>query len=172
MTRRKIISETGQKGFTLRKLTSRVRTPLNKKFSWVGQKGFNFLKNPLRVKIHLNKTFSLAGQNGFSLLETMIGLAILAGVIVTVLASLNYNLGVSSYDMDLVSATMLGRELAEQSSLDKSVTDGRGTFTGPLSKFSWTVNNEPTGFSDLERVTVKVLWDKDKDVTFLSFKRK
>jgi len=129
------------------KLASGMRTPLNKKFSGVG-------------------------QSGFTLLETMIGLAILAGVIVTVLASLNYNLGVSSYDMDLVSATMLGRELAEQSSLDKSVSDGRGTFTGPLSKFSWTVSNEPTGFSGLERVTVKVLWDKDKDVTFLSFKRK
>jgi len=120
----------------------------------------------------LRKKLSLSRQAGFTLLETMIGLAILAGVIVTVLASLNYNLGVSSYDMDVVSATILGKELAEQSSLDAQVQDGRGDFKEPFSRFSWSLDKEQTKLPGLERITIKVSWDEDKDVTFFSFKRK
>src|SRR4030067_2351799 len=92
----------------------------------------------------LRRVFPLSGQKGFTLLETMIGLAILSGVIVTVLTSLNYNLGVSSYDMDLVSATILGKELAEQSSLDASVSARRGAFAEPFSSFSWSLDKKPT----------------------------
>ena len=124
------------------------------------------------MDMSLRRIFSLSGQKGFTLLETMIGLAILSGVIVTVLTSLNYNLGVSSYDMDLVSATILGKELAEQSSLDASVSDGRGAFAEPFSRFSWSLDKEQTMITGLERVTIKVWWDEDKDVTFFSFKRK
>lgn len=126
----------------------------------------------VRTGVTLRRIFAQSGQRGFTLLETMIGLAILSGVIVTVLASLNYNLGVASYDMDLVSATVLGRELAEQSSLDPAVTIGHGPFAEPFSRFSWSVDKEKTMLAGLERVTIKVSWDKDRDVTFTSFKRK
>jgi len=145
---------------------------IRKIFSSSGEKGFNMLNERARAGITLRKMFAQSREKGFTLLETMIGLAILSGVIVTVLASLNYNLGVSSYDMDLVSATVLGRELAEQSSLDPAVTTGRGAFAEPFSRFSWSVDKEKTMLAGLERVTIKVSWDKDRDVTFTSFKRK
>ena len=146
--------------------------PLRRIFSLSGQKGFTMLKRRVKDGLPFRKIFSKSAQKGFTLLETMIGLAILSGVIVTVLASLNYNLGVTSYDMDLVSATILGKELAEKSSLDASVQDGRGPFAEPFSRFSWSLDKEQTRITGLERITIKVSWGEGKDVTFFSFKRK
>jgi len=114
---------------------------------------------------------SLSGDQGFTLLESMIALAILSGVVVTVLVSLNYNLGVAEYDRDLVTATVLGKELTEKSALEDRTEDSKGGFEEPFSKFSWTVLTGGTGIEGLKRVTVKISWDRDKDVTFASFKR-
>lgn len=113
----------------------------------------------------------LLDEAGFTLLEAMIALAILSGVVVTVLVSLNYNLGVASYDRDLVAATLLGKELAEESSLSGSAGDSKGAFTGPFSKFSWTVHTDKTGIEGLKRIEIKIAWDRDKNVTFASFMR-
>ncbi|MFQ5735875.1 MAG: prepilin-type N-terminal cleavage/methylation domain-containing protein [Thermodesulfobacteriota bacterium] len=110
-------------------------------------------------------------QRGFTLLEAMIGLAILAGVIMTVLTTLNYNLRVASYDMDLVTATILGKELGEQSSFSRSIKDGQGTFPEPYSKFSWSLHKERTKIAGLERIRIEVSWEKDRNVTFVSFIR-
>ncbi len=110
-------------------------------------------------------------QKGFTLLEAMIGLAILSGVIMTVLTTLNYNLRVASYDMDLVTATVLGKELAEQGSISKTVKDGQGAFPEPFSKFSWSLYKEQTEITGLERVKIKISWEKDKNVSFVSFRR-
>ena len=168
----RIFPLSGQKGFTLLNRRMKTDMPLRKIFSASAQKGFTRPGIRMRDALPLRRILSLSGQAGFTLLETMIGLAILSGVIVTVLASLNYNLGVSSYDMDLVSATILGKELAEKSSLDASVPDGRGQFAGPFSRFSWSLDKEQTMLPGLDRLTIKVLWDEDRDVTFFSFKRK
>ena len=111
------------------------------------------------------------GEAGFTFLESMIALAILSGVVVAVLGSLNYNLGVAAYDMDLVTATVLGHELAEESALSARTFDSEGEFTGPFSKFSWSVTTGSAGIEGLKRVNVKISWDRDKNVTFASFKR-
>ncbi len=111
------------------------------------------------------------GEAGFTLLESMIALAILSGVVVAVLSSLNYNLGVAAYDMDLVTATVLGKELAEKSALTERTFDSTGKFTGPFSKFSWSVTTGGTEIEGLKRVDIKISWDRDKNVTFASFKR-
>ncbi len=112
------------------------------------------------------------GRNGFTLLEVMIGLAILSGVIITVITSINYSLGTASYDRDLVAATVLGKDLAEQISLSGTAQDGEGTFPAPFARFSWSLEQEHTEVQGLERVKIKVSWEKDNDVTFVSFLRR
>ena len=52
----------------------------------------------------------LERDEGFTLLEVMIALAVLAGVVVTVLSTLNYHLGVASRSSDLVTASILGKK--------------------------------------------------------------
>ena len=113
----------------------------------------------------------LTGVAGFTLLESMIALALLSGVVVAVLVSLNYNLGVAAYDIDVVTATVLGHELAEQSAISPVTSDSKGEFTGPFSKFSWSVSTGGTGIEGLKKVSIKISWDRDKNVTFASFKR-
>lgn len=117
------------------------------------------------------KVYGLLDEKGFTLLESMIALAILSGVVVAVLVSLNYNLGVAAYDRDLVAATVLGKEIAEESSLFAMAADSKGVFTGPFSKFSWSVHTGATEIEGLKRVNIKISWDSDKNVTFASFKR-
>jgi len=113
----------------------------------------------------------LLDEKGFTLLEAMIALAILSGVVVTVLVSLNYNLGVAAYDRDLVTAAVLGKEMAEEVSLFAPAADSKGEFTGPFSRFSWSVHTGGTGIKGLKTVNINISWDKDKNVTFASFKR-
>lgn len=110
-------------------------------------------------------------EKGFTLLESMIALAILSGVVVAVLASLNYNLGVAAYDKDLVTAAVLGKEMAEEVSLFTPATNSKGAFTGPFSRFSWSVHTGGTGIEGLKTVNIRIFWDRDKDVTFASYKR-
>lgn len=110
-------------------------------------------------------------EKGFTLLEVMIALAILSGVLVAVLGSLNYNMGVASGDTDLVMATVIGKELSEESSLAATVQDSEGVMTGPFSKFAWSLHKSDTEIQGLKRVDIKITWDKDRNVTFVSFRR-
>ena len=110
-------------------------------------------------------------EKGFTLLEVMIALAILAGVLVAVLGSLNYNMGVASGDTDLVMATVIGKELSEESSLAATVQDSEGVLTGAFSKFSWSLRKSDTEIQGLKRVDIKITWDKDRSVAFVSFRR-
>lgn len=111
-------------------------------------------------------------EKGFTLLEVMIALAVLAGVVFTVLASLNYNLDVASYNRDVISATVLGRQKAEEVALYGVPNEDRGSFTGPFSRFSWAIRTEETEIQGLKRINLKVVWDNGKNVTFTSFLRK
>jgi len=122
----------------------------------------------------------------FTLLEVMIALAVLAGVVVTVLSTLNYHLGVASRSSDLVTASILGRTKTEEVALFGLPTPGEGVFgeeagvgagtagvrgVGGLERFRWKVTAEKTEIEGLTRVGVRVFWDDDREVSFTSFRR-
>lgn len=50
-----------------------------------------------------------AGTRGFTLLEVMIALAIMAGVVLTLLGAVNYHVGVISEERDSTAMTLLAR---------------------------------------------------------------
>lgn len=115
----------------------------------------------------------------------MIALAVLAGVVVTVLSTLNYHLGVASRSSDLVTASILGRTKTEEVALFGLPTPGEGGFDGEagvaggagvrgvggLERFRWKVTPEKTEIEGLTRVGVRVFWDNDREVSFTSFRR-
>ena len=49
------------------------------------------------------------GTSGFTLLEVMVALAIMAGVIITLLGSVNYHLGIIAAERDSTTLTLLAR---------------------------------------------------------------
>lgn len=112
------------------------------------------------------------GEKGFTLLEVMIALAILAGVVVTVLASLNYHLGVAAYNRDLVLAGVLGREKAEEAAVFGLPQSTKGDFEGVLKRFSWSIQTGDTEIEGLKRIGIKVRWEVNKDISFASYVRK
>ena len=109
-------------------------------------------------------------EAGFTFLEVMVALAVLAGVVVTVLSALNYHLGVAARSADTVTASVLGRSRAELIALEGLNGAESGEFEPPLERFSWTRTTEDTGVEGLTRVRVTVEWDDD-DVEFISFHR-
>lgn len=111
----------------------------------------------------------MTGEKGFTVLEVMICLAILAGVVVTVLASLNHHLGLVSYNRDLVTATILGKEKAEEVALHGLPRLRKGGFAGADERFSWRLDTEETEFKGLKRIDISVEWEGDRRVSFISY---
>ncbi|MBE9527696.1 MAG: hypothetical protein IME99_00490 [Proteobacteria bacterium] len=104
----------------------------------------------------------------------MISLAILSGVIVTVIASLNYHLSILSYDIDLVTATVIGREKVERhaiSGLPKTRFGIAGERGEAHERFTWKVETSGTEVPGLVRVETEVKWDETPGVTFVTFSR-
>lgn len=85
---------------------------------------------------------------GFTLIEVMAALAILSGVIVTALASVNYHLDASVRARDIVTATVLGRYKAEETRLMGGEAETEGDFGPAFDGFRWKIGkttDETTG---------------------------
>jgi general secretion pathway protein I len=108
-------------------------------------------------------------EEGFTILEVMICLAILSGVVVTMLGSLNYHLGLVSYNQNLVTAAVLAREKGEEAALLGIPSLREGSFAEPMGDFSWEIATEETGFEGLRRLDVRVGWGADRSVSFISY---
>jgi general secretion pathway protein I len=111
-------------------------------------------------------------DGGFTLLEVMISLAILAGVVFTVLTSLTYHMGVVARGQDTVTASLLGREKAEEAALLGLPGKEAGVFAAPVEKFSWRLNTAETELPGLKRVDVIVEWEGKDGVSFVSYHEK
>lgn len=111
-------------------------------------------------------------QKGFTLLEVMIALAVLAGVVVTVISSINYHLTIASGNSDVVTAALLARSKSEEVAVYGLPSVDKGEFEGSLHRFSWSLAASSTEIPDLQRVDIRVVWDGGSDVVFTSYRRK
>lgn len=92
-------------------------------------------------------------ESGFTLIEVMAALAILSGVIVTTLASVNYHLEASVRARDIVTATILGRYKAEETRLMGGEAETEGDFGPAFEGFRWKTaetTDEATGLKRYE----------------------
>ena len=93
-------------------------------------------------------------MKGFTLLEVMISLAIMAGVILTVLGSVNYHIGIIANERDSTAMTLLARNrLAE---LEQAPAKGEGTFAPSHPELSWKADLQPADLPGLQKLIVKV----------------
>ncbi len=108
-------------------------------------------------------------EQGFTVLEVMICLAILSGVIVTMLGSLNYHLGLVSYNRELVTASVLAKGKAEETALFGIPKVRRGSFARPMEGFSWEITAEKTDFEEVKRLGINISWGVGNDVSFMAY---
>jgi len=105
----------------------------------------------------------MRGFRGFTLLEVMVALAIMAGVILTVLGAVNYHLGIIANERDSTALTLLARariaELEQQGQLEKK---SEGSFAPLHPELRWQAELVPTDLPMLQKLVVRVRREGDK----------
>jgi general secretion pathway protein I len=106
---------------------------------------------------------------GFTLLEVMIALAIVAGVLVTIISSVNYHLSVVSADREESVAMLLARAKLEELETGKILPEKKeGNFAPGHSGHEWKLQTEPLkveGFGEIpggRKDTLTVTWEGKK----------
>ncbi len=104
-------------------------------------------------------------MKGFTLLEIMIALAIMAGVVLTVITSFNYHLSVVARDKEETIAVLLAREkMDEWEDIDiNNLQEKKGTFAPDHPEMTWQVDTSPTDLPVLNKVVLTVGWGGDKN---------
>jgi general secretion pathway protein I len=92
--------------------------------------------------------------SGFTLLEVMVALAIMAGVILTVLGSVNYHLGIIAGERDSTALTLLAR--TRMTELEQAPAKGEGTFAPGHPELTWKADLLPVDLPGLQKLVVKV----------------
>lgn len=104
-------------------------------------------------------------MKGFTLLEVMLALAIMAGVILTVVSSFNYHLSLVERDREETVSLLLARAKLEDIELQskkelKSIQEG--TFAPEHPEISWKAEITPTGVDIFKKLTLTTRWGNDK----------
>jgi general secretion pathway protein I len=98
---------------------------------------------------------------GFSLLEVLIALAIMSGVVMTVIASFNYHLGIVVRDKSETEAVLLGRAKIDDPAF-KSLPAGKGDFAPARADIAWEKKVTDTEFPGVKRMILTISWDNSK----------
>ena len=111
-------------------------------------------------------------MKGFTLLEVMIALAIAAGVLLTVISSLNHHLSIVAQDAEETTAALLGRAKLDDPDFG-SQKDGKGDFAPHHPALKWERETTPTELPGLNRIRLTVSWDDDrKRLSLVQFAQK
>lgn len=107
-------------------------------------------------------------NSGFTLLEVVVALAIMASVILTLLGSVNYHLGIIANERDSTTMTLLARtRLAE---LEQAPAKGEGTFAPSHPEFGWKAELLPTELPGLQKLVIRVKRSGDsREVALVSY---
>ena len=100
-------------------------------------------------------------MKGFTLLEVMIALAITAGVLLTVISSLNHHLSIVGQDADETSAVLLGRAKLSDPDFAKQA-ENKGTFAPEHPGLKWERETVPTDLPGYNRISLTVRWNDDR----------
>jgi general secretion pathway protein I len=100
---------------------------------------------------------------GFTLLEVMVALAIMAGVVLTVLESVNYHLNILTTERDSTALMLLARtrltELEQEGALPQK---SEGSFTPLHPDVIWHAELFSTHYPSLQKLVVRVQRRGDK----------
>lgn len=97
----------------------------------------------------------ISGEDGFTLLEAVISLAILSGVIVTIIYSINYNLKATERLKTISTATNLAREFFQEMDVS-GVPDIREGAFPDRPGFRWRLETEDMAIAGVEKLKLDV----------------
>ena len=102
-------------------------------------------------------------EGGFTLLEVMIALAIMAGVVFTVIGAVNHHLAIVERDRQETVAVLLARQKLAELEEEKEISEKEeGTFAPANPDYAWEMTAAPTELATLRRMTLTVSWENKK----------
>ncbi|MDR3579058.1 MAG: prepilin-type N-terminal cleavage/methylation domain-containing protein [Oryzomonas sp.] len=101
-------------------------------------------------------------MRGFTLLEVMVALAILAGVVLTVLGAVNYHLTIIAAEQDSTSLTLLARAKLAELEIQGVPQMSEGTLEPAHPELSWQAEQFPTELPVLRKLVLRVWRPSDK----------
>lgn len=111
-------------------------------------------------------------EKGFTLLETIIALAILSGVVVTLITVLNQHISAADRVQSITTATLLGMEKIGEININGLHAQSQGEFSRGFEKFRWSVREEDLGFDGVKKIYLTVAWGKADRVTLITYRQK
>ena len=105
-------------------------------------------------------------MKGFSLLEVLVALAIMSGVIMTVIVSFNYHLGVVVRDKEETAAVLLARAKIDDPGF-LTLPTGKGNFAPARADIAWEKSITATELPGVQRMVLTVSWDNSRRSLFL-----
>lgn len=103
-------------------------------------------------------------------MEVMVALAIMAGVILTLLGAVNYHLSVIANERDNTAFTLLARARMAELELGPLAQKSEGSFAPAHPELTWQAELLPTEIPLLQKLVVRVRRETDKqEVTLVRY---
>ncbi len=118
-----------------------------------------------------DKSPLIKGVNcGFTFIEVMIAMAIISGVIVTLITSLNLHMGYVASSTSTVKAVMLATGKLNDLSGTAPSEGLKGDFGPDDKEVRWSYVTKPTTFSGVVKGEITVTWGSDGKVFLSTYK--
>jgi len=102
---------------------------------------------------------TLCAARGFTLLEVMISLAIVGGLLVTLIYTLNYHLGIAEQHRETTISVSLAKE--KMYAMEKRPLTEKGKFAEPYADFSYETSVKNSSFPGMSEISVTVSGGKE-----------
>lgn len=102
----------------------------------------------------------ISRNNGFSLLEVLIALAIVGGLLVTLIYTLNYQLSLVDRQEVITVATFLAK--SKIADLEKSPENKKGNFETPYDGYSYETSVKDSPYTGISEIMVLVKGGKEE----------
>jgi general secretion pathway protein I len=99
-------------------------------------------------------------RDGFTLLEVLIALAIIGGLLVTLISTLNYQLGIVGKQEAVTVATLLAR--SRMADLEKKPANQTGFFEAPYDTYSYETSVKDSPYAGISEIIVVVKAGKEE----------
>lgn len=112
---------------------------------------------------------NLQSHGGFTLLEIMVAIALLSGLIITIIISLNYHLSIVDMDKDATIATLLAREKLEEIKIHGIPDRREGDFAPRFQGFHWRYDTEEMPIKGIQKIYLTVSWAKGEKIAMETY---
>jgi prepilin-type N-terminal cleavage/methylation domain-containing protein len=132
-------------------------------------RGFRIFPMQLRGASETRQSFVEREKMGFTLIEVMISLAIVGGLLITLIYTLSYNLGITDRQFTVTNITNLAKEKIEE--LEVNPQEIKGRFPEPYDMLNYETKVKDSPFKGMSEIIV-VVGDGKENITLSELIRK